>query len=138
VSGHRSRLVHFVIDVNDLDDGVDFWRAALGATEEQVNAGSEHVYRRLRVSGSNVRVLLQLVDDPKGTKERMHLDIETDDVDAEVKRLEAIGAVRRDHQTARGYDFWVMQDPWGNEFCVLETAFPDLLAETPPWEDPTE
>lgn len=138
MSPHRSRLVHFVIDVGDLDEATRFWAAALAADEEQVNPGSEHVYRRLRLPGNDVRVLLQLTDDRKTGKERMHLDIETDDVETEVRRLEALGAVRWDHQTKRGYDFWVMRDPWGNEFCVLQTAFPDLLAATTPWEDSTE
>lgn len=63
----------------------------------------------------------------------MHLDIETDDQEAEVRRLEALGATRYDHQQECGYDFWVLRDPWGNEFCVLEPNFPDLLDERPPW-----
>jgi hypothetical protein len=48
----------------------------------------------------------------------MHLDLETDNIEAEVQRLETLGAARWDHQQERGYDFWVMRDPWGNEFCV--------------------
>lgn len=52
----------------------------------------------------------------------MHLDIETDDVEVEAKRLEALGATRWDHQQERGFDFWVMCDPWSNEFCVLQTG----------------
>jgi predicted RNA binding protein YcfA (HicA-like mRNA interferase family) len=48
----------------------------------------------------------------------MHLDLETDDVETEVKRLERLGATRWDHQQERGFDFWVMRDPWSNEFCV--------------------
>jgi len=63
----------------------------------------------------------------------MHLDLETDDVEAEVRRLEALGAERWDHQTERGFDFWVMRDPWGNEFCVLQVEFPELLAQRTPW-----
>jgi hypothetical protein len=78
-------------------------------------------------------VLLQRTDDQKVSKERMHLDLETDDVEAEVRRLEALGAVRWDHQQERGYDFWVMRDPWGNEFCVLQVNFPELLARRRPW-----
>ena len=58
----------------------------------------------------------------------MHLDLETDDVEAEVKRLEALGATRWDHQQERGFDFWVLRDPWNNEFCVLQPTFPELLA----------
>jgi predicted enzyme related to lactoylglutathione lyase len=130
----RSRLCHFVIDVPDLDGGVSFWSAALGAAEEPVSEGSRHVYRKLRLPDSEVRVLLQRTDDAKVSKERMHIDLETDDVEAEVQRLEALGAVRWDHQLERGFDFWVMRDPWGNEFCVLQPEFPELLAEREPWQ----
>jgi hypothetical protein len=70
---------------------------------------------------------------PVATKERMHLDLETDDIEAEVQRLEALGATRYDHQQQRGFDFWVMRDPWGNEFCVLHPNFPELLARRRPW-----
>ncbi len=49
-------------------------------------------------------------------------------VEAEVQRLEALGATRYDHQQERGFDFWVMRDPWGNEFCVLPPKFPELPA----------
>jgi hypothetical protein len=65
--------------------------------------------------------------------EWMHLDLETDDVEAEVRRLEALGATRYDHQQERGFDFWVLRDPWGNEFCVLHPNFPELLAQRRPW-----
>ena len=130
---HRSRLCHFVIDVSDLDQGVSFWSAALNATEEPVSENSRHVYRRLRLPDSDIRILLQRTDDEKASKERMHLDLETDDVAAEVKRLEALGATRWDHQQERGFDFWVLRDPWSNEFCVLQTEFPDLLTRQEPW-----
>jgi predicted enzyme related to lactoylglutathione lyase len=130
---HRSRLAHFVIDVDDLDRGVEFWSAALDATEEPLLPQSRHVYRRLRLPDSDVRILLQRTDDPKTHKERMHLDLETDDVEAEVQRLEALGASRWDHQQERGFDFWVMRDPWDNEFCVLQLNFPELLAQRRAW-----
>lgn len=110
-----------------------FWGRALGATEETVNPSSRSVYRRLRLPDSEVRILLQATADDKVSKERVHVDIETDDVDAEVRRLEALGATRLDHQQERGYDFWVLRDPWGNEFCVLQTEFPALLERRPPW-----
>jgi hypothetical protein len=44
-----------------------------------------------------------------------------------------LGATRHDHQQVRGFDFWVMRDPWHNEFCVLQTTFADLLNQRPPW-----
>ena len=90
-----------------------------------VNARST---RKLRLPDSAIRILLQKTADEKTSKERMHLDLETDDVEAEVRRLEALGATRWDHQKERGFDFWVMRDPWLNEFCVLQPEFPELLA----------
>jgi hypothetical protein len=130
---HRSRLCHFVIDVSDLGQGIAFWAAALGATEETLPVNSQPVYRQLRLPDSDIRILLQKTADPKTSKERMHLDLETDDLDAEVKRLEGLGASRWDHQHERGFEFWVMRDPWANEFCVLNTGFPELLAQREPW-----
>jgi len=126
-------LCYFIIDCNDLDRATEFWSAALDATEEPVAEQSRAIYRRLRLPDSDIRILLQRTDDQKVSKERMHLDIETDDVEAEVQRLEKLGAVRWDHQQERGFDFWVLRDPWGNEFCVLPPMFPELLAHRPPW-----
>jgi hypothetical protein len=59
----------------------------------------------------------------------MHLDLEADDVEAEIERLEALGATRWDHQQERGSDFWVMRDPWGNEFFILRSNDPNLVAQ---------
>lgn len=132
---HRSRLCQFVIDVSDLERGVAFWSAAIKGVEEPLPDISSQVYRQLRIPDSEVRILLQRTSDPKTSKERMHLDIESDDVEAEVKRLEALGATRWDHQQERGFDFWVMRDPWGNEFCVLQPTFPELLAREQPWTE---
>lgn len=133
MTSHRSRVCQFVIDVDSLDQGVAFWSAALDAEEDPISENSRPVYRRLRLPDSEIRVLLQATTDTKMHKERMHLDLETDDVEAEVARLESLGATRWDHQQERGYDFWVLRDPWGNEFCVLHSNFPDLLNQTSPW-----
>lgn len=130
---HRSRVCQFVIDVSDLDQAVAFWTSALDGTEEETSESSRQIYRRICLPDSEVRILLQKTQDAKASKERMHIDLETDDVEAEVKRLENLGAVRWDHQQERGFDFWVLQDPWGNEFCVLEAEFPELLAKRRPW-----
>ena len=131
---HRSRVCHFVIDVSDLDQGVSFWSATLNAINEPLPDTSSHIYRHLRLPDSEIRILLQKTGDQKLSKERMHLDLETDDVEAEVKRLETLGAKRWDHRQERGFEFWVMRDPWENEFCVLQTEFPELLGKVEPWK----
>ena len=130
---HRSRVCQFVIDVSDLDQGVAFWAAALDGVEEMTSEASRQIYRRIRLPDSEIRILLQKTGDRKISKERMHIDLETDNVEAEVERLEALGAVRWDHQQERGFDFWVLRDPWENEFCVLQAEFPELLARRRSW-----
>ena len=72
--------MQFVIDVDDPDRGVGFWSAALDATEEPLSERSRPIYR-----------LLRLPDAEKISKERVHLDLETDDIEVEVQRLEALG-----------------------------------------------
>ena len=128
----RTRLCHFVIDVSDLDRGVAFWTEALDAVDEPLPEISSGVYRHLRLPDTEIAVLLQKTNDEKGSKERMHLDLEADDVEAEVKRLEALGARRWDHQQERGFDFWVMRDPWENEFCILPSDDPNVTAQHEP------
>jgi hypothetical protein len=72
----------------------------------------------------------------KTVKNRLHLDLRPDDQDAEVARLEALGARHAD--IGQGDVSWVvMADPEGNEFCVLKPRpdFKDLLASGPDFED---
>jgi hypothetical protein len=83
----------------------------LGRLKDHVSPGSRDIYRKLRLPDSGIRILLQKTNDVKVSKERMYLDLETDNVEAEVRRLEALEATRWDHQKERGFDFWVMRDP---------------------------
>jgi hypothetical protein len=70
-----------------------------------------------RPDGEGPRLWLQLVPEPKRTKNRVHVDLRTDDVDAEIVRLVDLGARVLDHQPSAG--LVVLQDPEGNEFCLL-------------------
>lgn len=124
MTSHRSRLCHFFVDVDDLDQGVAFWSAALDAKEEPGSEGSQHIHRRLRLPDCEVRLLLQATTDVKTHKEHMHLDIESDDVEAEVARLEALGAAPWDHQHERGYDFWILRDPRGQRVLCPPANLP--------------
>jgi predicted enzyme related to lactoylglutathione lyase len=129
---HRSRVCHFVIDCDDLDRATEFWSAALDTTEEPLSEQSRHIYRQLRLPDSEIRVLLQRTADAKVSKERMHLDLETDDVEAEVQRLEGLGATRWDHQQERGYDFWVLRDPWGKRSACCSRSSPSCWPDVDP------
>jgi hypothetical protein len=75
-----------------------------------------------------VKVLLQSVTHPS----RVHVDIETDDIDAEVARLERLGARRVAH--IKGW--WVMEAPTGQRFCVVRPQRPDFESGANVWEEP--
>jgi hypothetical protein len=109
---HRSRLSTFVIDcrVDDVQGAADFWGAALGRAVHP-EPGEEPLYRRLDSRPGEALVLVQKVPH----ESRIHLDIETDDQEAEVKRLEALGAKR----VAFVRRWWVMEAPTGQRFCVV-------------------
>jgi catechol 2,3-dioxygenase-like lactoylglutathione lyase family enzyme len=117
---HRSRLQSVVVDCHDLDAGISFWTGALGVGVE----AQDGPYRRLGSTIPGLKFLLQRVPEPKTTKSRVHLDIESDDLEAEVKRLEELGA-RRVEQIE---EWWVMEDPCGNEFCVVPASTPDFAS----------
>ena len=110
---HKSRLSGFIIDCNtdDLDTAAEFWAAALGAPARH-SAGAEHgPYVALDVPDSEPYVEVQQVSH----ESRVHIDIEADDIEAEVARLEKLGARR-----IEGINDWVvMEAPTGQRFCVV-------------------
>jgi predicted enzyme related to lactoylglutathione lyase len=63
--------------------------------------------------------------DVKVVKNRWHFDLAPTDQQAEVARLEGLGARRAD--IGQGdVDWVVMADPEGNEFCVLRSLPPEV------------
>jgi len=107
---HRSRLAGFIIDCqgDDPQRAATFWSAALGL--DSLGAEGDN-YVRLDAAARDLVVEVQSVSHPS----RVHLDIEADDVEAEVKRLEQLGA-RRVEQIRT---WWVMEAPTGQRFCVV-------------------
>ncbi|HEY8210096.1 MAG TPA: VOC family protein [Myxococcaceae bacterium] len=121
---HKSRFVALVIDCEnaDLDAASRFWSGALG---KKVKA-TEGNYVTLETRHTDPIILLQKVSHPS----RVHLDIESDDVEAEVKRLEKLGAKRvQQIQT-----WWVMEAPTGQRFCVVKPQRGPLGDDANVWE----
>jgi predicted enzyme related to lactoylglutathione lyase len=110
-----SRWYSIVVDCNDIKREAEFWTAALGYTvtfeadDEIAIAKDEHTWPD---------IVFGPVPEEKAGKNRLHIDLNPDDQQAEVKRLEGLGAKRVD--IGQGEVRWVvMADPEGNEFCVL-------------------
>lgn len=110
---HHSRLCSFVLDceTGDLAPHVEFWSRALGKRVAALDEDGDGKYGKLDTADDEPILLLQKVSHPS----RIHLDIETDDVEAEVERLVALGA-RRLEQV---HTWVVMEAPSGHRFCVV-------------------
>jgi hypothetical protein len=108
---HRTRIYGFFIDtpLDQADGAVTFWSAALG-TKVHRNPPDDP-YWKMVGAASGVEVEVQAVDDTA----RYHMDIETDDVAAELDRLRGLGATVVDDNGS-----WsVLRAPGGHLFCVV-------------------
>lgn len=128
---HRSRLSTILIDCAepDFERGVAFWSAALGREPIPEEGNPHYVSMRGRIGGpGGPFVMLQQV----AKEERaIHLDIETDDVEAEVARLEKLGArIKR-----RFPDYVVLEAPSGHAFCVVPKERGDFPGDATVWGD---
>jgi predicted enzyme related to lactoylglutathione lyase len=125
---HHSRLCAVLIDckTGDVDEAARFWGEALGRPVDMAHPGSRNRYRMLETQPDEPIVQVQTVDH----ESRVHLDIETDDIPAEVARLEALGAKVVDR-----LERWtVMQAPTGQRFCVVRVQRPGFPKNANRWD----
>ncbi len=123
---HKSRLGVIVIDCKgeELNAAAIFWSAALGYDFDIDPDGKYAVGKNPE---GEPRMLLQHVSH----NSRLHLDIETNDQDAECARLEALGAVVIE-KCAKGWT--VMEAPTGHRFCIVNPQRADFAANAHAWE----
>ena len=124
---HRSRLAAIGIDCpSDVHLATArFWSGALRPDAPAPDSPPDEDPYSLAGHVAGREVFVQRIDGPA----RVHLDIETDDVEAEVARLEALGATRvRSVST-----WWVMQDPSGQPFCVVRPQTADFPGDAATW-----
>ncbi len=114
------RVGSVVIDCNDFDKMSAFWQEALHYFPRDPPEPDWVVLRD--PNGNNVNVSLQQVPEKRTGKNRLHLDLYTDDPEAEIERLLEIGATRHPRTPEPDEDFVVLEDPEGNLFCVVDTS----------------
>ena len=125
---HLSRLCALLIDckVPDVDEAALFWSQALGRPVDLDHPGSRADYRMLETPEDEPIVQIQRV----GHESRVHIDIETDDIPAEVARLQKLGATVVDR-----LERWVvMQSPTGQRFCVVRIQRPGFPKNANRWD----
>jgi len=126
---HKSRFAGFIIDCNteDLDAAARFWGAALGFKAESAAEARQALYRTFATPADHPHIEVQKVAHPS----RVHLDVESDDIEAEVRRLEKLGARR-----IGAVSTWVvMEAPTGQRFCVVRPQRADFAARANTWTD---
>jgi predicted enzyme related to lactoylglutathione lyase len=111
--------VNFTLDCADPARLADFWSLALRCSVKPVIP--DHY---VAVEHESFTLTLQRVPEPKATKNRMHLDLLVDDLDAELVRIESLGATRltADALQMYGERWFVLADPEGNEFSLAEPS----------------
>jgi predicted enzyme related to lactoylglutathione lyase len=125
---HQSRLCAVLIDckTSDVDEAARFWAEALGRPVDPGHPNSRGNSRMLETPPYEPIVEIQRVDH----ESRVHIDIETDDIPAEVARLENLGAKVVDRLTR-----WVvMQAPTGQRFCVVRLQRPGFPKSANRWD----
>ncbi len=124
---HKSQIGNIVIDckTDDLHQAATFWASAFGYRAEQSDNQVNAKYIRLETPDGDVQVMLQKVIHPS----RVHLDIETDDIEAETKRLESLGAKKIE----RLEKWTVMEAPSGHRFCIVGAERADFEEHATSW-----
>jgi predicted enzyme related to lactoylglutathione lyase len=125
---HRSRLAGFIIDckTDDLEQAAQFWSAALGYELKPKSEETSPLYRCMLTDELGLHVEVQQVEH----ESRVHLDIETDDVEAEAQRLEALGAKR----LGKVHTWIVMEAPTGQRFCIVRPQNKQFAAQANVWK----
>ena len=124
---HRSRINGILIDckVEDIDAAPRFWAEALGRPIDPDHPGTRDNYVMLETPPGEISVQIQRVDH----ESRIHLDIETDDIPAEVARLEKLGAT----VDTRMERWVVMKAPSGQRFCVVRVQRDGFEKDAKSW-----
>jgi len=109
-------LIAVVFDALNPTVLADFWAGALGYVTRR--SGQDFAWI-VDPSDTRTGLFFQQVSEPKSRKNRVHIDLNADDLDAEVARLTSLGATKVRAYHERGGGWVIMQDPEGNEFCVM-------------------
>ena len=124
---HKSKLAGFIIDcqTDDLESAAHFWANALGMPVRELPPDEAALYKGLTDAHHGLSIEVQIVKHPS----RVHLDIETDDIQAEVRRLEKLGA----KQIQAVHSWVVMEAPTGQRFCVVRADSKSFAERATAW-----
>jgi len=108
-------LANITFDCADATELAGFWSALL---DRPVDAGASPYFATIGSADAGPTMMFLMVPEPKGAKNRCHLDLSADDREAECKRILGLGAEHVADHDEHGQRWTVLRDPSGNEFCV--------------------
>lgn len=114
-----------VLDCSDLGRAANFWCTLLGYRRSVEDPVGDYL-SLLPANSEGLELLLQRVPELKRQKNRLHLDLRTPDISAEVGRAISIGARQLTDEPLEedGWRWHLLADPDGNEFCILQPPGP--------------
>lgn len=110
------RIGSVVINALDHDLLVEFWSTLLGVEPTSSFPPFWTTLPAQRPGG--VTLSIQAVPDPTPGRNRVHVDMEVDDIDATAAWIEELGGSFLEDHAIEGFAWKVMADPEGNEFCI--------------------
>ena len=111
-------LNHITFDSADAARVADFWSSVL---DEAVDPGASPDFATI-TSRTSASWMFVKVPEPKSVKNRVHVDLATDDLDAELERVVGLGATRVADYDEGGTRWTTLRDPEGNEFDVVQAS----------------
>ena len=116
----RPAISHVMIDSGDPEALAPFWCELLGTTVERTLDEGRFVF--LAAPKGGVSIGIQRVPEAKTTKNRVHVDVEVDDITETTRWVRSHGGSRLAEHSAAGIRWRIMADPEGNEFCLVPRA----------------
>lgn len=109
------QIFNLTFDAHDPPALASFWSAVLG---RPVSDGASEHFATIARTAAAPAMLFIAVPETKAAKNRMHIDLDCDDLGVERPRLEGLGATFVHEKDEYGVHWMTFQDPEGNEFCL--------------------
>lgn len=109
-------LAYIIVDCIDNERVAAFWGQVLG---REIGEHSPPYIDLAPAQEHDIPISFQKVDEPKTTKNRLHLDVKVSDLNVATEQIVALGGRMLQHLVEGPYTWRVMADPEGNEFCLV-------------------
>jgi predicted enzyme related to lactoylglutathione lyase len=104
------------VDTNDLAAASSFWQEMTGY--QVSSSGADHIYLA-DPAKAGPSLYVQLVPEPPAGKNRLHIDLFSDDMEGDAARAQSLGATEVQRLPGDGGGWIVLADPDGNQFCIV-------------------